>query len=95
MKPQPTEETRHVPHLVTLSERNSLAVTGVTDVNTFDDATVVAYTTLGELTLRGRELRITRLCLETGDLTVEGGIDSLTYAQIPHANGGFFGKLFR
>ncbi len=95
MKPQPTEEARRMPHLVTLSERSSLAVTGVTDVNTFDDTAVVAYTTLGELTVRGRHLHISRLCIETGDLTVEGELESLTYAAIPRRGGGFFGNLFR
>lgn len=94
MKPQPTEEAR-MPHLVTLSERSRLAVTGVTEVNTFDDTAVVAYTTLGELTVRGGDLHISRLCIETGDLTLEGDVESLTYEKIPKRSGGFFGNLFR
>lgn len=94
MRPQSAEETVRMPHLVTLSERNSLAVTGVTDVNTFDDTAVVAHTTLGELTVRGQHLHIQRLCIETGDLTVEGDMESLTYAPIPRG-GSFFGNLFR
>ena len=84
-----------MPHLLSLSERTNLAVSGVLDVNTFDDTTLVIYTTLGELTVRGRELHISRLCIETGDLTVEGTVDSLTYAEIHTRSGGFFGKLFR
>jgi hypothetical protein len=50
---------------------------------------------LGELTVKGQGLRIQRLSIETGDLTLEGEIDSLTYAQVHTRSGGFFGKLFR
>ncbi len=95
MKQAQTEERIKMPHLVSMSERNELGVTGVLDVDSFDDLTVVAYTEQGQLTIRGRELRIQRLCVETGDLTVAGTIESLTYADAPAHSGGFFGKLFR
>lgn len=95
MKQQPAEELRQLPHLMTLSERTRLTVSGVLDVNTFDDMTVVAYTTLGELTVRGRDLHISHLSIDSGDLTVEGNVDSLTYAEVHARSGGFFGKLFR
>ncbi len=95
MKQPQTEERRKMPHLVSMSERSNLGVSGVLDVDSFDDMTVVIYTELGELTVKGQGLRIQRLSIETGDLTLEGEIDSLTYAQVHTRSGGFFGKLFR
>ncbi len=95
MKEQPKQEKRSLPHLVTLSERQTLSVSGVRDVDSFDEATVVIYTDLGELTVKGSELHIHRLNTESGDLTVEGSVESLTYTDIHSRAGGFFGKLFR
>ena len=47
------------------------------------------------LTVKGQGLHINRLNVETGDLTLEGTIDSLTYAEVHSRSGGFFGRLFK
>lgn len=95
MKEQPRQETRTMPHLVSLSDRRALSVSGVQDVDSFDEMTVVIYTELGELTVKGTGLHINRLNIETGDLTLEGTVESLTYTEVHSRSGGFFGKLFR
>ena len=48
-------------HNLILEERGSLTVTGVEDIDSFDDQTVVIYTGLGELTVRGNQLHIERI----------------------------------
>jgi len=83
------------PHHLFLEDRRGLTLTGVADVEHFDDKTVVAITDYGELTVSGGELQITRLSLETGDLALEGRIDSLLYAENRMKKGGFLGRLFR
>lgn len=95
MKRAQPEPHTPMPHLLTLSERNTLSVTGVVDVENFDDTVVVAQTEQGELTVRGRELQVGRLDLTSGDLTLNGTVDSLTYSERRSESGGFFGKLFR
>lgn len=95
MKQQSTVERPPMPHVVTLSDRKSLTVSGVSDIGSFDDAAIIVYTDLGELTVRGSNLCIKRLSVESGDLVLEGEIDSLTYANTHSRSGGFFGKLFR
>ena len=82
------------PHQVIMEDRRTLSMTGVSDVDSFDGMTVVAYTPLGELTVRGRDLTIRRLNVETGDLSLSGEIDSLTYADASSKRGGFR-RLFR
>lgn len=95
MKAKPTPPTAPpMPHILNLSERSQLSATGVRDVDSFDDTAVIVHTEQGELTIKGSELHISRLNVETGDLTVEGRIDSLSYAEL-RARGGWFGKLFR
>ncbi len=68
-------------HNVTLENRNTLLLTGVTDVDTFDERTIILYTQLGELTIQGKDLHINSMSVETGDLSVEGDIWALTYGD--------------
>lgn len=95
MKEQPKREGQSVPHLVSLTDRRMLSVSGVQDVDSFDDTAVIVYTEQGELTVKGTGLHIHRLNIETGDLTMEGTVESLTYTDTHDRSGGFFGKLFR
>ena len=83
-----------VPHQVIMENRGALSVSGVSDVDSFDDTTVVVYTALGELTVRGEGLQIQRLNVETGDLSLLGTVDSLTYAEKTTRRGGWK-RLFR
>ena len=80
---------------VILKERKTLTSTGVSNVDSFNEETVVAYTALGEMTIRGRQLKIQRLDVQAGELTVEGEILSLHYTDNQPASAGFFKKLFR
>ena len=80
---------------VILEDRKSLSVTGVSDVDSFDEQTITVFTQLGELTVRGMDLHITKLSVETGELTVDGRIDALIYAQEQPKNSGFFARMFR
>lgn len=84
-----------MPHQLLLNDRRTLSVTGVSDVDSFDEQVVVVYTDLGELTVRGEGLHINRLNVETGELSLEGQVHSLTYAEVASRAGGFFGKLFK
>ena len=84
-----------MPHQVIMENRKTLSVSGVSDVDSFDGLTVVVYTEQGELTVRGNELQIQRLNVETGDLSLVGEIDSLTYAEVSSRHGGRLRRLFR
>ena len=84
-----------MPHNIVLEDRRLLTVSGVSDVDSFDEETVVIFTDLGELTVRGTDLHINRLSVEVGELTVEGNIAALIYSQESAQKGGFFSKVFR
>ncbi len=81
------------PHQLILQDRNLIEMTGVSDVDSFDENVVIAYTDLGALTLRGENLHVQRLDLDTGNLSVAGRIDSFQYAEM--TKGGFLGRLLR
>ncbi len=89
-----TEQKIRKPNSVTLENREKLFVTGVNDVESFDDRCVVAYTDYGQMTVQGERLNITKLSVESGDLAIEGTIVSFTYTENrPSEN--IFKKLFR
>ena len=84
------------PHHVVIEERKSLTVSGVEDVERFDENTIVLSTSKGVMVVAGENLHIEKLSLDGGDLKVEGDIDAVTYEDDAAAGrGGFFARLLR
>ncbi len=84
-----------MPHNIIMENRKKLSVSGVTDIDSFDEQNIIALTQMGELTIRGWNLHITRLNLEQGELIVDGDISSLTYTDTRPQAKGFFSKVLR
>ncbi len=78
-----------------MEDRRKLSVTGVTDIDSFDEQTIIAITDMGEITIRGWNLHITKLNLEQTELLVDGEISSLTYTDTRPQAKGFFAKVLR
>ena len=89
------KKSTKMPHSIIMENRKLLTATGVSDVDSFDEQSVTAYTDLGELSIRGNGLHISKLNVETGDLSIEGEIISLTYSENRSSSGGLLSKLFR
>ena len=87
--------TSDMPHGVTMENRTKLAVTGVEDVESFDEDMVTAITTMGTLIIRGQELQIEKLSLDSGEILIKGNVDSLEYEEPRQTAGGFFSRMFR
>ena len=81
-------------HRIVLEDREQLTVSGVEEVESFDENTIVMLTNRGTLIVRGEELHIEKLSLDGGALRVEGSIDSLTYEDGGRERGGLFSRLF-
>lgn len=85
-----------MPHSLILDNRKSLSISGVSDVDSFDEQSITVYTAIGDLTIKGKDLHINTLNIETGDLQVNGKIDSLIYSESNQPlNKGLFSRLFR
>ena len=80
------------PHGLNLEDRARLSVSGVEDVESFDETLVVMNTTAGDLIVRGTGLHIGRISLDVGQLSVEGSISELSYED-KAPSGGFWQKL--
>ena len=75
-----TMQTGVIQNLV-LENREKLNVSGVLDVLSFDDQIVIVETELGLLTVKGENIRINKLSLDTSEIVVEGEINSLGYSN--------------
>lgn len=80
-----------------LENRGKLSVSGVNDVLSFDDQIVMVDTELGLLTVKGENLRINKLSLDTAEVIIEGEISSLTYSQNKQdkSSGTLLSKIFK
>lgn len=84
-------------HIITIQDRNKVAITGVIDVYSFDETQVDLETIQGMLLIQGESLHITRLTLDKGDLNLEGLIYNIIYHedQIGKPGSSFLSKLFK
>ena len=81
-----------------LENREKLTITGVVDVLSFDDQIVIVETQLGLLTIKGKELRINKLSLDSSDVIIDGEIFNLGYSEAgmnKKSNGSILGKIFK
>ena len=84
-----------MPHSLILKDRSQLTLSGVTDVDSFDENLITAYTDYGELTVKGEGLHISVLNTETGELSIDGTVSSLNYLENQPKSASFFAKVFR
>lgn len=69
-------------HKLSMVNRKGLGLTGVTDVISFDMNEVLLESTQGMLTIKGEDLKVSRVQLENGEVDVEGTVDSIAYSEI-------------
>ena len=81
-------------HRLELVGRERLTVSGVEDVERFDENGIVMSTSAGVLVVTGEDLHIDKLSLDGGELHVDGRIDSVAYEEGGREQGGFFRRLF-
>lgn len=92
------EKTGNRPHSCHLQNRAAVNLTGVREVVSFDENQVVMDTDMGLLTLKGKDLHVSRLTVEKGEVDVEGAVDSLAYSSnesYRKAGQSMFARLFK
>lgn len=91
----PYDDMSMTQHRLELEGREKLVVTGVEDVERFDEEEIVMRTTAGTLVVGGTGLHIGKLNLDGGELHVDGSIHTLLYEdQAPAGQSGFLRRLF-
>ncbi len=80
-----------------MENREKLSISGVNDVLSFDDQIVMVDTELGLLTVKGENLRISKLSLDTAEVIIDGEISCLSYSQSKQDKntGTLLSKIFK
>ncbi|MBS4179723.1 sporulation protein YabP [Lederbergia citrea] len=84
-------------HDVIMRGRKLLDITGVKQVESFDNEEFLLETSMGFLAIRGQNLQMKNLDVDKGIVSIKGKIYDLVYLDDHHGEKakGFFGKLFR
>ena len=88
------EKEIQLPHELRLDNRARLSISGVSEVESFDESVVVLKTVRGLLVVRGEKLQLQALSIDGGQISVQGLIESLSYEE-EQKTAGFFKRLFR
>lgn len=86
------------PQNISVQNREKMQITGVDNVVSFDDETVVLETSMGILTIKGQELHINKLNLDDGNVSIDGELISIVYSdrgRLMGKSGGFLSRMFR
>ena len=95
------EETKSLTNVIQniiLENREKLNISGVLDVLSFDDQIIIVETELGLLTIKGENLKINKLNIDTSEVTLDGLISTLSYSNSDSMKknaSGFIGKIFK
>jgi sporulation protein YabP len=80
---------------IIIEDRGLMTVTGVEQVESFNDSTIVLTTIKGGMTIKGEELNISKLNLEEGSVKIDGKINSVAYTAREATPKNIMGKLFK
>ncbi len=81
-----------------LENRKKLTISGVKDIYGFSEGLISVLTNLGNLTIRGSQLKINKFSVETGDAYIEGNISSMVYDNMKNksgVSGSFWAKIIK
>ncbi len=82
-------------HKLCLDDRKEIKADGVKKIENFSDKEIVLITVMGKLTVKGENLHIEKLCVETGDFIATGKVSSMIYSKASQNSGSFLEKLFK
>lgn len=86
-------ETANTKQVITLTDQKVFSMGGVIDIAGFDEECVILDTTLGKITVEGREMKIESLTKDGGNILIKGEINGIYCAVTPTKKKGFFGRL--
>ncbi len=83
-------------HIVHIDNRERIDITGVTKVDTFNEDDVILHTVMGVINVKGKNMKVNKLNVDTGDMLIEGMIYSIHYLSKDKENkGNILKKLFK
>lgn len=88
-------DSMHKKQNILIEDRRHLDLSGVEQVDSFNDNTIVLSTVKGRLSIKGEELNVSKLNLDEGRVEIDGLINSLSYLSKEGEPKNFIGKIFK
>ncbi len=91
------EETQtNIMQNVILENRKKLTLTGIKDVLSFDDEIVIVESELGLLNIKGADLKVNKISVESGDVVIDGTVKAIEYSdKNTSSKQGLMSKIFK
>lgn len=87
---------KNVVQNIILESREKLSVSGVLDILTFDEEEITLETQLGQLNIKGENLKVEKLTVDTGEVVARGSFDSIFYSkEIVRKKGSLLKSIFQ
>ncbi|MEG1984386.1 MAG: YabP/YqfC family sporulation protein, partial [Oscillospiraceae bacterium] len=82
-------------HTVSIEDRKSAKISGISEVSSYDVNAVVVESDCGELIIQGSSLHINSFDQSSGNLLLEGIIESMQYVNIKPKGESFFARILK
>ena len=83
-------------HTVTIDNRETITITDIKEIDSFDEDEVRATLIKGAIIVKGSKLHMQMLDLNEGRAVIVGVIDSLMYVKVKEkGEKGFFARLIK
>ena len=82
-------------HCVVINQRENVKISGIVDVESFDESEIVLYTSEGGIILIGEDFKINKLSVDTGEVEIEGYLNEIKYTNSIQSCGNFWSKIFK
>lgn len=82
-------------HIFHMENRQKLDITGVIKVMNFSEEQINLNTIMGQMIIKGRDMKINKLNVDNGDMCIEGEVVSINYVNKSVDGESIFKKLFK
>ncbi len=89
------DENSNIFHNIIIEGRKKLNISGVKEVISFDDETMMLDSAMGKITVKGDNLNIISFNNDSGDLNATGQVYAVVYISDTKQSGGFLSRLFK
>lgn len=80
---------------IIIEDRNKMSISGVEQVDSYNENTIVLSTIKGGISIKGEGLNISKLNIDDGSVRISGLVNSLTYISKEGAPKNFMAKIFK
>ncbi|MEE1003418.1 MAG: sporulation protein YabP [Acutalibacteraceae bacterium] len=81
-------------HNIIMENRENLNISGIKSVENFDENIIILQSEMGELTIKGDNLHIAKMDIDTGDMKITGNIFGLIYNETSKGT-SVFKRIFK